>query len=422
MTAPLPFELDDVLIERMLAGRAGTTAPIGLLRDVMADVGTRRQARRSWVPVASARPRDVRMLLIVAGLIALLAAGGVLIAGGLPKLILNVAPPAATVAPTPPGVVASTEPTALPLAAGQPIAVLEITGGTTRVYTIDVATGAQGPIGQLQQLSGSSGEHLQVANDRQHAIVFRDSDAVLAQVDLSTGSVRPLTSIPLTGNRANVSPDGTRIARFDDSGNIEVLDLDGNKVAQVRMPAHLQPSLGLAWSPDGANALATGCLAPSGECATNAYDLYLVPLDGSSTSVRSLARGGAAYGVMSWSPDGGTIAATGPGDSGIWTLRRSDGLVANLTAATVDTFPVFSPDGSRIAFWRSGALEVINVDGTSLVRVTQHDGARGAPVWSPDGQWLLFNTVAEAGLGDVWLVPAAGGEPRLVVHSAIADW
>jgi hypothetical protein len=49
------------------------------------------------------------------------------------------------------------------------------------------------------------------------------------------------------------------------------------------------------------------------------------------------------------------------------------------------------------------------------------------PVWSPNGDWILhrlipMDGVEQTGIGDVWMVPSTGGEPRLVVERAIADW
>jgi Tol biopolymer transport system component len=59
-----------------------------------------------------------------------------------------------------------------------------------------------------------------------------------------------------------------------------------------------------------------------------------------------------------------------------------------------DAFPVWSPDGSRIAFVsdRDGNLEiyVINVDGTGLTRVTTSDTRDERPTWSPDSSLLAY--------------------------------
>ena len=70
----------------------------------------------------------------------------------------------------------------------------------------------------------------------------------------------------------------------------------------------------------------------------------------------------------------------------------------------MDHFPVWSPDGSRIALLRASVAEprlgkdvfrlhIINADGTGNTRLeldTEGGLALLPPVWSPDGQWLAL--------------------------------
>ncbi|MBD3240464.1 MAG: hypothetical protein GF331_07750 [Chitinivibrionales bacterium] len=83
---------------------------------------------------------------------------------------------------------------------------------------------------------------------------------------------------------------------------------------------------------------------------------------------------------------------------------------------------VFSPDGSKIAYFSSidgaGGQELysVNVDGTDKARIydgTFEGGAR-APQWCSDG-WIYYNEA-----GDPWInrIPAAGGSPETIHHSA----
>ncbi len=52
-----------------------------------------------------------------------------------------------------------------------------------------------------------------------------------------------------------------------------------------------------------------------------------------------------------------------------------------------DSFPAWSPDGSRIAFTsdRDGNAEVyvMNADGSDLTRLTNNPAEDDAPAWSP---------------------------------------
>jgi hypothetical protein len=63
----------------------------------------------------------------------------------------------------------------------------------------------------------------------------------------------------------------------------------------------------------------------------------------------------------------------------------------------------------------------VDADGGNVRRLTA--GSDGAPIWSPGGDLILFSRVpADAWPGDLWVVPAGGGDARLVVRNAVADW
>lgn len=53
-------------------------------------------------------------------------------------------------------------------------------------------------------------------------------------------------------------------------------------------------------------------------------------------------------------------------------------------------YPAVSPDGSTIAFTRYGDIFIINTDFTSEEKVFDTKGLAGAPMWSPDGERLIF--------------------------------
>lgn len=61
--------------------------------------------------------------------------------------------------------------------------------------------------------------------------------------------------------------------------------------------------------------------------------------------------------------------------------------------------PVWSPDGQRIAFESDRgsaeglyAIFLINADGRGLVQITDYALNATHPVWSPDGQSIVFAT------------------------------
>jgi dipeptidyl aminopeptidase/acylaminoacyl peptidase len=79
----------------------------------------------------------------------------------------------------------------------------------------------------------------------------------------------------------------------------------------------------------------------------------------------------------------------------IWTMNPDgSGVTQITTAAGNDLFPVWSPDGSQIAFQsnRDGNYEiyVMNADGSGTARLTNNAASDQTPAWSPDGTKIAF--------------------------------
>lgn len=82
-----------------------------------------------------------------------------------------------------------------------------------------------------------------------------------------------------------------------------------------------------------------------------------------------------------------------------------------------DTDPVYSPDGSRIAFSRNISLKteicIMNGDGTNVVTVTSGEVTPSSfnshPSWSPDGTKIVFMSNRSGfGKSEIWLMNADG--------------
>lgn len=100
-------------------------------------------------------------------------------------------------------------------------------------------------------------------------------------------------------------------------------------------------------------------------------------------------------------------------DADIWALDRESGDVRPLITSTqLDWFHTISPNGKRVAWtsWRSGFSEVwvCNIDGSNRQRLTQLETQSGAPTWSPDGDWIVFDTRVN-GNADLYIVGSRGG-------------
>jgi hypothetical protein len=111
--------------------------------------------------------------------------------------------------------------------------------------------------------------------------------------------------------------------------------------------------------------------------------------------------------------------------NGVGEIRRlSPSTGASLAIPLVVTIPgayvrdaTPSPDGTRIAFtvaWypegsalMDGDIYVASTDGSNLRRLTTAEGMDDQPVWSPDGTRIAFHSV-RSGHGDIWVMGANG--------------
>lgn len=205
-----------------------------------------------------------------------------------------------------------------------------------------------------------------------------DGDA-LVLIDPATGDRTDLGEAVGDVTSLTWSPDGTRITyaslpRSGPSilrrGSVYSVGVDGGKHSLLASSVGYVYGIGsnIAWSPDGAHVL------------IHASELYLVNADG--TDVRRVAVDANAGGG-SWSPDGTRLAySTVSGEREarqmqIW-IVPPDGSTASLLFESAPApvvyggIPVWSPDGSKIAFpqySRSKAVWLVaNADGTGDVR------------------------------------------------------
>jgi TolB protein len=102
----------------------------------------------------------------------------------------------------------------------------------------------------------------------------------------------------------------------------------------------------------------------------------------------------------------------------IYVMNASGGATTRLTNSTnPNKSPVWSPDGSKIAFERDHivggdllgrAIFVMNANGSGVHRLTPDSAFAGDPAWSPDGSRIAFSR------GDIYVMKSDGsGVTRL---------
>ncbi|MBN1422648.1 MAG: PD40 domain-containing protein [Planctomycetes bacterium] len=135
-----------------------------------------------------------------------------------------------------------------------------------------------------------------------------------------------------------------------------------------------------------------------------------------------------------WAPDGRRLAYTRrnpvTGEAEIWIK----GLQGDPPAAISDSplcpglFPVWSPAGDEIAFQRErerapglfGIWIVRVADGARTPLVEAKDLGAANPSWSPDGQWIAFNTAGPT--QDIWAVDREGGRRERFTFEGAPEW
>jgi tricorn protease len=103
----------------------------------------------------------------------------------------------------------------------------------------------------------------------------------------------------------------------------------------------------------------------------------------------------------------------------LWTVGRDGGEAKRLTSGVgLETDPVFSPDGSRLAFTGEyeGNLDVyvVPADGGVPKRLTNHPGIDMAVGWTPDGKKVLFRSdrASYSRFNRLFTVAVEGGFPE----------
>lgn len=165
------------------------------------------------------------------------------------------------------------------------------------------------------------------------------------------------------------------------------------------------------WSPDGTQIAFQHTGVRSGPYDSSALrDIYVMNSDGTGGyRLTYEAEKGHSCKHPSWAPDSRRLvsACDSDGDYDLYILDVSTATRSRLTDFPgSEQHPVWSPDGSQIAFVSTGMdaeasregewmIYVITSDGTNLKRATM--GPWDAqPAWSPDNQRLLFSSQKNA--------------------------
>jgi TolB protein len=267
----------------------------------------------------------------------------------------------------------------------------------------------------------------------------RDDSSQVYVMNSDGTNERRVTSLTGGGLNPFWSPTGDKIVFTswrDVYNELYIVNSDGTGEAALTTSANSWNDYP-AWSPDGSKIAFVSY-------RTGKAQIYTMNADGSSQTRLTYATtpyntGTLTFEAPSWSPDGNFIVCEtswfhiggGIDDAGgLYLFSVSDGTYTQLTHSGDDHDAVWSPDGSKIAFWRTssgstdyGDIYVMNSDGSNQTRLAQ--GVN--PSWSPDGSQIAFVSERDGEGGRLWVINSDGSGEECLIPSdlgvvAVPGW
>jgi len=217
----------------------------------------------------------------------------------------------------------------------------------------------------------------------------------------------------LTGDKGAFSTRIAYVTKLAQRYQLWVADADGENAAPALASA--APIISPAWSPDG-NQLAYVSFE-SRKPVVYVHDV-------STGKRRLIANFKGSNSAPAWSPDGKTIAVTLSlsGGSQLFLLNANGGSAPRrlMQSGSIDTEPVFSPDGQRIYFVsdRGGSPQIYRASllGQNVERITFTGTYNISPALSPDGRWLAYISRV-GGAFKLHLLDLQSGESRAISNT-----
>jgi serine/threonine-protein kinase len=315
----------------------------------------------------------------------------------------------------------------IPLSGGVPTEIWNVQGAATWGDDDTIVVAAQE--GKLYRLPSAGGKpeeiRVQGAAVTWGDPVFLPGSAAVLAVAFPAVGPSQIEAIRLaTGERVALA-EGTspRFAApdqlvFEQRGNLWTANLDVKHLALRGPAAPVIQGVRMAFGATALASVSTSTIAFAHAAASNEASLVWLDRTGRASPAFPTT---AVYSTPRLSPDGrrAAVSIQSPTSLDVWVCDFERGTRLRLTTAGSNRRPVWSPDGSRIAFQSAGRIYIKRADGGGEAeRLNDSPLPQYPDSWTADGRALLFNE----GMGrrDILIQPL-GGEAKPLVKTVFSE-